>query len=297
MAVDRARALVVEVEADLKDLDTPSVATTIFEAARERFGEMKYGTEVARMLANWHLRHVELALVVCDSFLLEREATGFVAVRPIFETAMTLAWIVTASNQAEGQYPNLLTLLDRDAVELAHRLQARKPSVAQRAKEDLEDRDEDGRQIVEEAISVGSRKLPGLRARITDAEEVFHETLGGPSRLTDAYEDYKLLSGYGHPTGDGHAYELDEDGNLRKGRFNIGRLVPMLILLREMPWLVWILAEVSGWERGLSIGKAMNDISFLASQQLLESHRGVIPEPALQIWGWRKQVSDAEFEA
>ena len=269
------------------------MTATIFEAARTKFGGMKYGDEVARMLANWHSRHVELALSVCESFLHERKATGFVAVRPIFETAMTLAWIVTTSDRAEDQYPNLLTLLDRDAVDLALRLESKKASVVRRAEQALESRDEEGRRFVDEAISAGSRRLPGLRARIADAEEVFRETLGGPSRLSDAYEDYRVLSGYGHPTGDGDPYELDEEGNLRKRQTDIGMLVPMAILFREMPLLVWILAEVSGWEKGVSMGKAMNDSWFVASQRFLEGHSGIYPEIALRIWGWRRPVLNA----
>jgi hypothetical protein len=296
MTADPAEAIVIEVRADLEDLEALSVGAAIFENARARFGEMKYGTEVARMLANWHLRHVELALTVCESFLHDRRASGFVAVRPIFETAMTLAWIITVSDEAEDQYPNLLTLLDGDAVNLALRLQSKKASVVQRAERDLEDRDEDGRQFVEEAISVGSRRLPGLRTRIADAEEVFHETAGEPSRLFDAYEDYRVLSGYGHPTGDGNPYELDEEGNLRKRQIHIGRLVPMSILFREMPLLVWILAEVSGWGKGVLIGKAINDSWLMARQKFLESHSGIYPEIALRIWGWHKPVLAAELE-
>ena len=278
----------MEIRADLEDLDSLPVATTIFEGARAKFGEMKYGTEVARMLVNWHLRHVELALVVCEGFLVGRRASGFVAVRPIFETAMTLAWIATASDRAEDQYPHLLTLLDADAVQLSLRLRSMKASVSRRAEEDLEDLDGDGRLFVEEAISVGSRGLPGLRTRIAKADEVLRGKLGGPSRLVDVYEDYRMLSAYGHPTGVGDPCEIDEDGNLKERQPDFGRLVPMLILLREMPWLVWILAEISGWDRGTLIGKGLDEGWFLACQSFLESHSGIFPDPLLRIWGLRE---------
>ncbi|MFL5832700.1 MAG: hypothetical protein ACJ76B_01805 [Solirubrobacterales bacterium] len=287
MTKDRAKAIVLEVRADLKDLDAPSIPATIFGSARTRFEGMKYGVEVATMLANLHARHIELALVVCENFLAGRRTIGFVAVRPIFETAMTLTWILTSSDDPDDQYPRLLTLLDRDAVQLAGRLRSRKPAVVRQAEEDLEARDEDGREVVEEAIAIGSRNLPGLRTRIEEAEEVLRESLGGPSRLADAYEDYRVLSGRGHPTGDGDPYEIDEEGALREEPRDLDILVPMLILLREMPLLVLALTEIADWERGTEIGRAMDDGWRFARQKLLESYDGILPDIVLQIWGWR----------
>jgi hypothetical protein len=297
MGTKQAESVVVQVRADVEDLEDLLLGPTIFEAARKRFGDRKYGGEVARMMANWHLRHAELAAVVCDSFLESRPAAGFVAVRPIFETAMTLIWIATSSDRAVDQYPQLLSLLDEDSVHLSLRLQSSKPSVRQRAKDDLDDLDDAGREFVAEAMSVGCRGLPGLRTRIEEAEKILHRLRDRrPSRLADAYSDYRVLSAYGHPTGFGDPFELDEDGNLLDKRPDIGKLVPMLILLREMPWLAWYLAEIAGWDRGTLTGRAMTETWFQASQMFLETHRGEFPDPLLRIWGWQGVVAGDNAE-
>jgi hypothetical protein len=297
MRTTLAESIVVQLRADVEDLEDLLLGPTVFEAASIRFEDMRYGGEVASMLASWHLRHAQLAAVVCDSFLKDRPAAGFVAVRPIFETAMTLVWIGAASNRAADQYPQLLTLLDEDSVSLARRLRSTKPRLKRQAEEELDDLDEAGKSFVEEAMSVGSRGLPGLRTRITEAEQALYR-LGEPrpSRLYEAYGDYRVLSAYGHPTGYGGPFELDANGSFGEMKPDIGKLVPMLILLREMPWLVWYLAEIAGWERGTLTGRAMQEGWFEVSQTLLATHRDEFPEVLLRIWGWQGPSEDASRE-
>ena len=274
---ERATRAAIGFREILDEVNGLEIPTAIFEAAQSRFSGKRYRSRVAETLANWHHRHVELAHVVAESYLADRPSAGFVAARPIFETAMTLSWLWTSTSSPDAQYASLLLLIDKELAALAHRLQSPRVRVREKAERQRSALFGEDREFVDEARAVGCPALPGVRVRIETAEDVLRAEYGEPSRLDGAYGYYRVLSSYGHPTGFGAAVEAGEDGRLRKVADEGWDLLPLMITAKELPLMLLLLVELAGWTSGLVQAKAFDGAADRVYRQLHECYKETIP--------------------
>jgi hypothetical protein len=262
----------------LADVETPQLTVEIFEAAKGPFQGLAYRDQVAEMLVNWHVKYFQLARTVADMTVERRSIAGFVLARPVFEAAMSLAWVFTAGESSWlDRYPRLLSLLEPSLVRLAVNMRSGDPRKRKRAEHQIGGLDEDARAFLEEAVRREVRGLPDVRSRIEGAEMVFSAERQKPTRLDGAYGFYEVLSEYGHPTTFGSRFAVDQEGRLQEDQDRAWELLPLMIVVRETSLLFGLIVEIAEWHEGKEIALGFELGTQPIDENLSELYRAELP--------------------
>lgn len=266
------------------DLGAPQLTSELFEASKGPFQGLAYRDQVAEMLVNWHVKHLQLAHAVAEMTVDRRSIAGFVLARPIFEAAMSLAWVVTAGGSSwSDRYPRLLTLLEPDLVRLAVGLRSGDQKKRKRAECRIEALDEEARAFLDEAVRRQLRGLPDVRSRIESAERVFSAEHRKPTRLNGAYGFYEVLSEYGHPTTFGLHFSVDQEGRLHEDRDRAWELLPLMITVRETSLLFGLIVEIAEWYEGKEMALRFEHATQPLDGSLSELYRAELPPPLREL--------------
>lgn len=152
-------------------------------SARARAGAspLAQGDNIAQLLLQLHLKHVEMADDMARAYRRLHFATAATLSRTLLDGGVTLMWAVANGDEAEAGHDQLLRVLAKGYQEQARQTaKGRAPPLTP-----VEQR------VVSEAASRGLAELPDVASRLRDVDAVW-AALGSGSVASDHYPHFGL---------------------------------------------------------------------------------------------------------
>lgn len=164
-------------------------ARALFEAVRGHYAGLSQADNLAQLLLQLHLKHVEMAGDMVSAYRRLHFTTAATLSRTLLEGGVTLLWAIAHGDDAEAGYDQLLRFLAKSYQEQER--QAAKGKAAPLGPGE--------RQVVAEASARGLREMPDLAGRMRDIDKVWAEG-GSASAASDHYSHFGMASGFTHPS-------------------------------------------------------------------------------------------------
>jgi hypothetical protein len=164
-------------------------ASALFEATRRRFAAFAQADNLAQLVLQLHLKHVEMAGDMVSAYRRLHFATAATLSRTLLDGGVTLMWAIANGDDVEAGYDQLLRVLAKGYQEQARQAaKARAPALT---------RTEQG--VVSEASARGLAELPDVAGRLRDVDAVW-AALGSDTVASHHYPHFAITSAYTHPS-------------------------------------------------------------------------------------------------
>ena len=164
-------------------------ASELFEAARRRFAAFAQADNIAQLLLQLHLKHVEMAGDMASAYRRLHFATAATLSRTLLDGGVTLMWATANRDDEEAGYNQLLRVLAKGYQEQARQAaKGRAPALTWAEQ-----------RVVSETTTRGLAELPGVAGRLRDVDAVW-AALGSDSVASEHYPHFAITSAYTHPS-------------------------------------------------------------------------------------------------
>lgn len=164
-------------------------ASELFEATRRRYAAFAQGENIAQLVLQLHLKHVEMAGDMASAYRRLHFATAATLSRTLLDGGVTLMWAVANGDDVAAGYDQLLRVLAKGYQEQARQAaKGRAPALTA-----VEQR------VVSDAASRGLAEMPDVASRLRDVDAVW-AALGSESVASDHYPHFGITSAYTHPS-------------------------------------------------------------------------------------------------